>query len=530
MNPQDFSTQDPFNIFRQNIQSPVENEPAILNPEPDEEDLQLKNLIETFTKRQQESPGNIAQYQNQLKFDPIAAADKRKKDIFKWKDASFGRKLGTVGLNALDIFGQMLGGPGARKLVDEQEQRRFDNIQKTVPQQITNERQLLTDAGDNLVKLQEQKRKRDDNLATIELKKLLDRTKNNTLKQKFLNDAESLRQQGLLTPAKVKLLEAQAKLTLTKDDQANINLSTPISDFDAARRLGTGELGPNFLKDLTAVRGTKPAQQFRPPQTQLRNSGLAQWEVAYDPLTNSYKKQQVQDFVTFDPATQTLKPATSPFAGVNSSSARKTTQQMQKFNDIENTNKTLSQATNSLLDDYGSGRLDQVTGLNSIPAVQSFRQMFLNEPDIAAAITSGQTSSLATLQHLKALYGGRAPQELAQEIAGIVEGRGGSPLAVISAIMSQKYVSEMFLRSEAGDKVADQILADPKFYAFLKKKSQSAISLSKTKFATAAPSLDEIMQEFRKKEYKDSGKPAAQMKPNEGQGNPLVDAFRKRKP
>ncbi|CAB4142766.1 hypothetical protein UFOVP434_36 [uncultured Caudovirales phage] len=497
------------------------------DPEIDE----LKNRYKQNQERAARAQTDIERYQKALEFDPISAANKRYKDKYKWKGASPLRKLGTVGFGLLDAFSHLDKRGGIKGEIDRQEQKRFDNLQSTIPGQITTERLTQQNANNVMTDMQRQSELRDKNNATIAYKNALMKMTGAAQQEKLKQGWEKLEQTGQLNSANIKKVIADAALSTEKAKTAGLAKNP----FEAAQLMQTENNPvkdkPAFMRDLTDMfkaQGKARPSNSRPYGLQ-KIMGPPAKELSVDNSGNLVEKDY-RKIDLFDPdpranlsPAQRLTAATSATGKVMDTSSP----DYKRLKEIDYGAKLMEGAAASILDDVATGNIQKFAGINDTGILAAARRLTNNDPYQAAAINGTlQQASIATMAHVRAINGGGRPAlAFIEGIENVLQSKAGSPQEKATAILSQSYIMQMSKLSQLGNAEAESFFRSPDWANFLSKKIASMESVSRqTGRAVTPPNIMELIEEFKSRRAKgDSGKPAAEATPRDRQINPIAD-------
>jgi hypothetical protein len=510
---------------------PRQNESTINVEDFMPKDPEIDSLTKSIQREEEirnAATENVRKYQEALKFDPVESASKRYKDKYKWKGASPLRKLGTVGFGVMDFLSNFDQKGGIAGEIKRQEQQKFDNLQKTVPQQINSERITGTNAADLAQKYEKERTARDKNNATIAFKKLLESTKDANQKERLLQGWAKLENEGEITTARVREMAARTKLFGSQAANVQKQSENPQNIFEFSNMGSNGKLAPgavDLYKDLKKSEQRAP----RPFSPRIERDPTTT-NFSFDPISGKFEMKKITPRNIFDPNTGSLTPMAGQVPAISKEYTNET--EVRQINDMQSAYSMLDQATATALDDLRSGKIQDYSGINDTGIIRQFNALLESVPERAFMRSTGQVmSSFATLNHIKAVYGGRAPQALAEDLALIVEGRGASGIQKASALMAQKYATEMYLHAKAGDVRAEQYFSDPNFYQYLKGRSSWLLKQAKNKERNIKqPTLPELIKDFDVyNRGRDTGKNSQEVRPGDPQvSNPLYkDMLRK---
>lgn len=468
--PQDFYSELDPNHFADNLINTYD--PANPMKQFNTEENEIADRMKAQLLRSQEAARNIDNYQNDLKYDPVAEASKQYRDKYKWKGQTKTTKAKTIGTGILDVLG-LAAGKGLKQNIQEKTDAEFKRRAQTIPQQITNERLTennATNAYNDLAKVKAAKEKEQ---AVIAYKSLLMRTSDQQKRDQLAFKVRELEEKGIpLTLAQVEKLEAESKLvgakTVTEDETRFLKNPIGMAEWMRRNPENSAELLGNYEKIQKAIAKAKPERQFAP---RILDEGGTQFELSVNPISQEVESKQVKPRTAFQITPNSVTPMQQPngMTGPNSTAARLTPAEFKIFSDMDKTAKLLRSTSATMLNDIAKNDIDAYSGFNDSHFGRLLNGLFQDDPRVAAAWAQGpQMGSIATLQHLKAMYGGRAPQALAQDLDQLISGKMANGLGKASAIMSQQLIAEMFVLSQAKDPRATRLFSDPNFYGFLK--------------------------------------------------------------
>jgi hypothetical protein len=499
--------------------------------DPEMDRLEEERLFQDA--RRKKAASQIDQYQSDLAFDPVATTSQEYKDKFKWKGATKKRKLGTIGLGILDFLGNMQG-RGIKDVIEDKNEKIFNNRKATIPGQITTERITETNANDKIAQLNKERELRDKNNATIAYKNALMKMTGAAQQEKLRQGWEALSQKGEVNSANIQKLIAEAALATEKSKIAGL-ATNPIQ---AAQLFQTKNNpvsdNPAFMKDLKDMFGAQAAGRPQRTYGMQYKQDPPSVEVGFDANGNYYEKPtrnerifnpnpNVADNERITPLTQPAEGKVLPQSSAEVKRIRETKFSMDLFNN--------SSAT--LLDDLYTGRINDQALLMDTSIGRILRQMTNNDPVRATSAREALNSaSLAAIQHVRAITGGRPAAGFITDLEDLLTAKGGTPVEKAAAQLQQRFSLEMALYSLTGNTKYDRLFADPKFYSFMKDLNASIIT--KTMLARKDPSivrpsipkLSDIIQKYNMyilKQAGDKGKLQKDILPGDKQKtNPLL--------
>jgi len=478
-----------------------------------------------LNKQVDDSSEEITRLTKSLEYDPRKKAHQDWKSRYKWKGASPLRKLGSIGMGVADVLSAFSKDGTIYQDYQKAGQSQYNDLQQNVNNQITNQQKLASNANTVLEKMDQDRQKKENNLAQIELKKLLDKTSNPTEAIRIQQAVAQMEREGTLTAAKVANLGARTGLTNTQNEVLKETGYDPKNPYGAASRLmkmkpeeKTGYL-ENFEAIQKAIAKGRPERQFAP---RTFTEGGPQHELSIDPVSQEVSAKMVTPRTAFavTPTGMTQLPQPEGMTGPNSTNARLTPAEFKIFSDMDKTAKLLRSASTNILSDIANNNINAYSGFNDSHVGRILNGLFEDNPQIAAARALGpQQASIATLQHLKAMYGGRAPQALAQDLDQLIAGKMANGLGKASAIMSQQLIAEMFLLSQAKDPRASKLFSDPNFYQFLKQNSVKLIKDAENSkqlglLTPQMPNAGMLMNKYLEKNQPQQNIPRIVKKPN----------------
>jgi hypothetical protein len=423
---------------------------------------------------------NIKNLSKSIDYDPIEKARKEYREMYKWKDASKKRKLGSIGLGILDTLLAVNSGRGLRARREEEELQRYKLLQDRANNQINLERQRENSLNNLFGRLSSEYEKarvnKEKNELLFKAKEEANRIQDVNVKNKFITEVAKLAAQGELNAVKIEKIKNE--------------LNRPKNIVDFAALLSEKKV-PMEAKDI-AKELFEATQRDTPLKYQLKTSPVES-RLVYNPETKDVEVRREQAQKIFNNLTGQLEDLYTP-SGVYLPAAEIT-----KVQEMKAADNLFRMGAANALSDLASGRITDYTGLKNTELGRRFSSFINADPNIAMARSLGwQTPSFASLMHVKGIYGGRAPQALINDLELILEGKGGAtPEQYASALLTQAILTRSNLLERANYLPLKSVYGDSNFYNYVKARMSHLVSKAKNKEAIGnLPYLEDLIQEY----------------------------------
>lgn len=466
------------------------------NPQYNPEDENAKRIIEGLKLEKEKSRGVMDSLQERLNKDPLTEANQKWKDQFHWKGAPTSQKLKSVGIGALDVISALAKKPTSKDRIKADEQQRFLNNQRTIPSQLTNERNVYTNLSDNLATqettLQKIQAKREIDAAKEAYAKIRDSAKDEFTKQRLDAAWAKLEQSGQLTKANVAKLEQLTRVSKLNENVPNNLFAAATMDGqtneDGTPRLPTGTL--DKIKGMIGA-GKNPASSgwsFR--------VGPQAVKFVKDPTTGQMVEQPHQSIMWMNRNTQETKQGPEDGSKIMAISSP-------EYKRLKETNLSVDlfrNAATTFLGDLQNRPDSAREQFNDMDIGRILTRMTERDPTNAAAYAEAMNSqSLAALQHIRAITGGRIAAGFADALEGTLNAKGGTREMKAASLLQQYYSLQMAQASMQGQQQYDKYFSDPSFYEFMKQKTGSLIKRSISGVTKSGPeTLENIIADYEK--------------------------------
>ncbi len=474
----------------------------------EDEDLQTSRLIRELMDQAKQAGKKIEPLDNQLDFDPIASAQKRWKDHYKWKGVSTARKLGSIGYGILDGLSNF-GSKNAIQKIQDQEQQKFDNLKSTIPGRIDDQQKIVTNSQNLIQKLTQDQDKKASNKATIAFKKLLMNTTDATKRAQMEIEWERLNQTGQATEARVALMGAQKGLTEQKTETEKVQGSLPRNIFGAAQLDASGKLAPNFMKSFETLAGLQNKGKGRGANLQLRPESGNMTNVTMDDDGNvkltPYKEQQIfnpNPSLDLSPE-QRLTKIPGPVGGRNYPTSGP---EFKRLQDTMYSSDLFDQGVTAMINDVYTGEFEKRSLFNDTGIGRKIREMTNNDPVSAeSARASLNNQMMSAAQHIRTVIGRFPSVGFAEKLEAGLNAQGGTAPEKFAAQITQKYALAMAKASMAGRDDYNQFFHDPQFYDYMQKRSAALYKVAvEKKYRGGAPSLQQLMKDYAAEKQKNN--------------------------
>tara|TARA_R110000868_G_scaffold4119_13_gene25039 strand:+ start:955 stop:2595 length:1641 start_codon:yes stop_codon:yes gene_type:complete len=463
------------------------------NPRYNPEDEAAKKIIEGLKLEKTKSRDVMDSLQERLNKDPLTEANQKWKDQFHWSGAPTSQKLKSVGIGALDVISALAKKPTSKDRIKAEEQQRFLNNQHTIPTQITNERNVYNNVSDNLATqettLQKIQAKRTIEKADNEYMKLRDSLKDETAKARLDIQRQMMINNGNYTAQKIKESASKVEIAQANKDVPNNLFSAATMDGqtnkDGTPRLPTGTL--DKIKGMLAA-GKNPSSGWS------HSMGPQSVKFVEDPITGEVKEEPFRSVTWLNRNTQESKQGdpgqgkVMALASPEYKRLKETTLSVDLFRN----------AATTFLGDLQNRPNDAREQFNDMDIGRILTRMSERDPTNAAAYAEAMNSqSLAALQHIRVLTGGRFAAGFAEALEGTLNAKGGTKEMKAASLLQQYYSLQMAQDSMMGKSKYDKYFIDPSFYEFMKQKTGSLINRSIKGITKSGPEpLSEIIRQY----------------------------------